>query len=64
MSEELEVLDSIRRLHRKMTHTRADGSRYDYCSECLDYLVYPCATMSIVESLDGRETLLPEKEPK
>ena len=54
------AIQRVRGRHQKMTHTRGDGSSYDFCSECLDYLTYPCAT---IKDLDGRETIPTEKEP-
>lgn len=65
LHQRLKLEEAIRRVrdrHRKLTHTRTtDGSKYDYCAECLDYPTYPCAT---IKDLDGPATLPPEKEPK
>lgn len=39
------ALGRIRQRHRRLTHTRGDGSTYDYCAECIDHPTYPCATI-------------------
>jgi hypothetical protein len=67
LEEAHDAIDRIRSLHKRLTHTRRDGTVDEFCRECLDWPHFPCATLreldkGMEEWLDkGREERIERK---